>query len=139
MEQNKEIRVNTIEDFFSIINQENVDMLTGNFYGMCMQLLKLKETNPDVVFKSFRWIDDGNYELRRPEVFEPEIIVDPETVYEHKICSLLREASQKLNVSELHSLSMSINNCFDELKDEKYDELKETDEEIIFRGIRESN
>jgi hypothetical protein len=69
----KEYQINTIEDFMNVVNEKNMDMLIGNFYGMTVQWIKLKKKVPGVKFTGFKWIDDGLLEIRHPEVFKMDI------------------------------------------------------------------
>ena len=69
----KEYQITTIEDFMNVVTEKNVDMMTGNFYGMAFQWLKIKKAYPKMKFKSFKWIDDGLIEIRKPEVFQMNV------------------------------------------------------------------
>jgi hypothetical protein len=73
MKTEKEYQIRTIEDFMNVVTEENIDMLTGNFYGMTLQWLKIKTVYPKAKFNSFKWIDDGLIEIRRPEIFQINI------------------------------------------------------------------
>ncbi len=71
--ENKEYVITTIEDYMNVVTEENHEMLIGNFYGITLQWLKMKESSPDIKFKNFKWIDDGIIEIRKPECFVIEI------------------------------------------------------------------
>lgn len=73
MKTQKEHKITTIADFMNVVTEENINMLTGNFYGMTLQWLKIKTKYPNMKFESFKWIDDGLIEIRAPEIFQINI------------------------------------------------------------------
>lgn len=73
----KEYEIATIEDLTSLVNDENIDMIVGNLYGLLLQWIKIKKEIPEAKFPSFKWIDDGKYEIRKQEVFIMNIDKEP--------------------------------------------------------------
>lgn len=65
--------INSFEDFVNVVNEENCDMLCGNFYGVISQFIKMRKKVPGLKFSGFNWIDDGKLEVRNPKI---TVVVD---------------------------------------------------------------
>lgn len=66
--KNKEYQIRTFEDFTKVVNDKNVDMLCGNFYGVILQFIQMRKSNPKLKFTGFNWIDDGKLEIRKAKI-----------------------------------------------------------------------
>ena len=60
--------ITTFQEFIAVLNEDNVDMLTGNFYGMCLQFIKMRKIAPSIRWTGFTWTDNGNMEIRSPRL-----------------------------------------------------------------------
>lgn len=68
----KKYQIKTFKDFTDVVNEKNIDMLCGNFYGIMLQFIKMRKMDPKIQFDGFLWIDDGKIEVRSPN-FSMEI------------------------------------------------------------------
>ncbi len=64
----KEYEIRNFQDFMKVVNEENVDMLCGNFYGLVLQFIKMRKAQPKMKFRGFDWIDDGTLEVRGAKI-----------------------------------------------------------------------
>ena len=67
--------VRSFEDFANIINEENCDMLCGNFYGIILQYIRMRKAAPSLKFTGFNWIDDGKIEVLNPTINGKKLIM----------------------------------------------------------------
>lgn len=76
MAKNKTYEINSFETLGKVVTKENIDMLSGNLYGILMQFISIKEKHPEVSLKGVTWTDNGKMEIRQPKLFKI-IIEDP--------------------------------------------------------------
>lgn len=72
----KEYTITTFQEFMAVLNDENVDMLTGNFYGMCLQFIEMRKIAPQIRWTGFIWTDDGNMEIKSPKLNRIKMIAE---------------------------------------------------------------
>lgn len=65
-------KIRSFSDLMAVINEENCDMIFGNFYGCIQAFLKMRAKHPELEMSGFDWIDDGKIELREPNITESQ-------------------------------------------------------------------
>ena len=67
-QNHKEHKIRSFEDFAGLVNEDNCDMLCGNFYGVIRQYIQIRKECPSLKFKGFDWIDDGKLQALNPDI-----------------------------------------------------------------------
>lgn len=95
---NKLYKIRTFEDFGNVVNEENVDMFCGNFYGSMIQFLKFRKMRSSVKYIGFNWIDDGKIEMLSPKI-TIELAEDSEVLRDELELLVLSAMSRSLKSS----------------------------------------
>lgn len=61
-------KIRSFDDLMNVLNDDNCDMIFGNFYGCVLSFLKLRKIHPELKMSGFDWIDDGKIEVREPKI-----------------------------------------------------------------------
>lgn len=62
--KHKQHKIRSFHDFAKVVNEDNIDMLCGNFYGVMKQFVEMRKVEPKLKLTGFDWIDDGSLEVR---------------------------------------------------------------------------
>lgn len=65
---NKLYKIRTFEEFGNVLNEDNIDVLCGNFYGSMIQFLEFRKRRPLIKCIGFNWIDDGKMDILPPNI-----------------------------------------------------------------------
>ncbi len=55
--------IETIEDIFDVVTEDNFDRFMTDFYVFVAQIAKVKREIPDVEIKTMKWTDDGIHKI----------------------------------------------------------------------------
>ena len=61
-------KIRSFDDLMNVINDDNCDMVFGNFYGCVKAFLEVRKKHPELKMSGFDWIDDGKIELKEANV-----------------------------------------------------------------------
>lgn len=61
-------KIRSFDDLMDVLNDDNCDMIFGNFYGCVKAFLEVRKKHPDLKMSGFDWIDDGKIELKETNV-----------------------------------------------------------------------
>jgi len=64
----KEYSIQNFEELMALVNEDNIDMIFGNFYGVAKHFLELKKEYKGLVFTGFKWIDDGKVQVTGSQI-----------------------------------------------------------------------
>lgn len=62
--------IRSFKELGNVVTEENVDMLSGNLYGILLQFVKMKKKHPEIKLLGFDWTDNGKIQIKQPKLFK---------------------------------------------------------------------